>query len=139
MYLHAGPFDTRSRGVRAMEKGGIGMKRILSLALSLILAWSLSIPTLAAEDLNPPLWQQMGFSSREECITSVYGDEDAYEEAVQEALERQQWEDSKAAEIASLTPMPTGSPTSASITGTMTPRRNSWRIGSWRRKRSSGT
>lgn len=80
------------------------MKRILSLALSLILAWSLSIPTLAAEDLNPPLWQQMGFSSREECITSVYGDEDAYEEAVQEALERQQWEDSKAAEIASFDP-----------------------------------
>lgn len=31
------------------------MKRMLSLVLSLILAWSLTIPSLAAEDLDPPL------------------------------------------------------------------------------------
>lgn len=80
------------------------MKRMLSLMLSLILACSLSIPALAAEDLTPPLWQQMGFSSREECITYVYGDETAYEAAVQEALERQQWEDSMAADIAAFDP-----------------------------------
>lgn len=80
------------------------MKRMLSLVLSLILAWSLTIPSLAAEDLDPPLWQQMGFSSREECITYVYGNEDAYEQAVQEALERQQWEDAMAADIAAFDP-----------------------------------
>ena len=80
------------------------MKRMLSLVLSLILAWSLTIPSLAAEDLDPPLWQQMGFSSREECITYVYGDEDAYEQAVQEALERQQWEDAMADDIAAFDP-----------------------------------
>ena len=80
------------------------MKRILSLVLSLILVCSLSIPTLAAEDLDPPLWQQMGFSSREECITYVYGDETAYEAAVQEALERQRWEDDMAADIAAFDP-----------------------------------
>ena len=80
------------------------MKRMLSLVLSLILAWSLTIPSLAAEDLDPPLWQQMGFSSREECITYVYGDEDAYEQAVQEALERQRWEDAMADDIAAFDP-----------------------------------
>ncbi|SFP93078.1 Copper amine oxidase N-terminal domain-containing protein [Oscillibacter sp. PC13] len=69
------------------------MKRIFSLALSLILALSLAIPALAAEDLTPPLWQEYGYSSREECIAYMYGgDETAYQADVEERLDREQWE-----------------------------------------------
>ena len=65
------------------------MKRIFSLALSLILALSLAIPALAAEELTPPLWQEYGYSSREECIAYMYdGDETAYQADVEERLDR---------------------------------------------------
>lgn len=49
----------------------------------------------------PPLWQEYGFGSREECIEYFYGgDESAYEAEVEERLERQRWEASMADEIA---------------------------------------
>lgn len=78
------------------------MKRVFSVLLSLVLAFSLTIPALAAgEDLDPPLWQEYGFGSREECIEYFYGgDESAYEAEVEERLERQRWEASMADEIA---------------------------------------
>ena len=81
------------------------MKRWLSLLLALILAMSLTIPAMAAEELEPPLWQQYGYSSREECITWYFdGDEAAYQEEVETQLERQRWEDTMAEEIAAFDP-----------------------------------
>lgn len=81
------------------------MKRILSLALSLVLALSLAVPALAAEDTDPPLWQEYGFASRAECIELMYGgDETAYQSEVNDRLERQAWEDSIADEIAAFDP-----------------------------------
>lgn len=77
------------------------MKRVCSLALSMVLAVALTLPALAAEDTDPPLWQEYGFDSREECIESFYGgDESAYEAEAEERLERQRWEASMADEIA---------------------------------------
>lgn len=81
------------------------MKRILSLALSLVLTFSLAVPALAAEDTDPPLWQEYGYGSREECIEWMYGgDEAAYQAEVDALLERQAWEDSMADEIAAFDP-----------------------------------
>lgn len=78
------------------------MKRVLSFVLALILALSLAVPALAAEDLTPPLWQEYGYSSREECVAYMYdGDEAAYQADVDERLERAEWEKTTmAAEIA---------------------------------------
>ena len=77
------------------------MKRWISVLLALVLALTLAAPALAAEDTVPPLWQEYGFDSREECIKYWFdGDESAYEEEAAYALERQSWETSMAGEIA---------------------------------------
>ena len=42
------------------------MKRLTAVLLALMLALSLAVPAFAAEDTDPPLWQEYGFASREE-------------------------------------------------------------------------
>ena len=82
------------------------MKRLVSLVLTLALALSLTVPALtvpalAAEDGNPPLWQEYGFTSREECVREWFGgDEAAYQAEADALLERQRWEAGMAGEIA---------------------------------------
>lgn len=77
------------------------MKRILALALTFVLAISLALPAVAAEELNPPLWQEFGCASREECITDWFGgDESAYQSVIDSRLERERWETTMADEIA---------------------------------------
>ncbi len=78
-----------------------GMRRWMAVLLALVLALSLTVPALAVEDTDPPLWQEYGFSSREECIAYWFdGDESAYQEQVEYALARESWEASMAGEIA---------------------------------------
>ena len=73
------------------------MKRLTSVLLAMVLALSLTAPALAAEDTDPPLWQEYGFASREECIAYWFdGDKDAYQEEVEYALARESWEASMA-------------------------------------------
>ena len=44
------------------------ISKLLSLILSLALTLSLSLPAFALEDTDPPLWQQMGYTSLEELL-----------------------------------------------------------------------
>ena len=77
------------------------MKRLTAVLLALMLALSLAVPAFAAEDTDPPLWQEFGFASRVVCIAYwIDGDESAYQEQVEYALARESWEASMAGEIA---------------------------------------
>lgn len=79
------------------------MKRILVLALSLVLALTLCVPALAEEPV--PLWQEYGCASEAECIELWFGgDRAAYEAEIEQRQARQQWEDSMADEIAAFDP-----------------------------------
>ena len=77
------------------------MKRLTAVLLALLLALSLAVPALAAEDTDPPMWQEYGFASREDCIRILFnGDEEAYQDQAEYALDRKNWEASMAEEIA---------------------------------------
>ena len=59
------------------------MKKLLSLFLAMVLAFSLAIPAFGYEDLDPPLWQQWGYDSLEDYLSCSCGDEDDYALAVE--------------------------------------------------------
>ena len=68
------------------------MKRLTSLLLTLVLALSLTVPALAAEE-DPALWQEYGCDSEEACIRDWFdGDAAAYQEEADILRERQTWE-----------------------------------------------
>lgn len=70
------------------------MKKWITLCVVLTMLMGLAAPALAAEDLNPPLWQQYGYDSREACVEDWFGgDADAYQDRVDGKLERQRWEE----------------------------------------------
>ncbi|MGE4276223.1 MAG: copper amine oxidase N-terminal domain-containing protein [Lawsonibacter sp.] len=90
------------------------MMRFIGLALSLALTLSLTLPALAYEDTNPPLWEQWGYSSREEMLNDGWSEEEYSEmvesqqawEAEQEAWETrcQVWINAHPAEVADFDP-----------------------------------
>ncbi|MGI5962947.1 MAG: stalk domain-containing protein [Lawsonibacter sp.] len=63
------------------------ISKLLCLILSLALTLSLSMPAFALEDIDPPLWEQMGYSSREELLAEGWLTEEEYVQMVQDELD----------------------------------------------------
>lgn len=92
------------------------MAKLLSLALSLVLALSLTLPTLAYEDTDPPQWEQYGYSSLEEMPADWEMSEDEYYESIvadmlefeqyrkEEEAKRQAWLETHQAEVSAFDP-----------------------------------
>ena len=91
------------------------LTKLLSLLLSLALTFSLSVPAFALEETDPPLWEQLGYTSLEELLAEGWCTQEEYEEMVQYELEyqeylqqeeasRQQWLDHHPQEVAAFDP-----------------------------------
>lgn len=59
------------------------MKKLFSACLALVLTVSLMAPAYGYEDLTPPLWQQWGYGSLEEYLSSYEASEEWYAEQVE--------------------------------------------------------
>ena len=64
------------------------MKKLLSLLLAALLAFSLAAPALAYADLEPPLWRREGYGSLEEYLEFWDMTEEEY---AQEAADEIAW------------------------------------------------
>ena len=66
------------------------LTKLLSLLLPLALTFSLSVPAFALEETDPPLWEQLGYTSLEELLAEGWCTQEEYEEMVQYELEYQE-------------------------------------------------
>lgn len=73
------------------------ISKLLSILLSLALTLSLSLPAFALEDTDPPLWEQMGYTSLEELLAEGWCTEEEYAQMVQSELEYQEYLQQEAA------------------------------------------
>jgi hypothetical protein len=70
------------------------MKKRMCMFLALILMMSLVIPAAALEDMDPPLWEQYGYASKEEMLSDWGIDEQGYQDEIQQErlwIEQEDW------------------------------------------------
>ena len=90
------------------------LRKLTSLALSLVLALSLTLPAMAIQDTAPPLWQQFGFDSYEEMLSygwteaeyasMVASELDYQRQQAERELRQQAWADAHPDQVAAFDP-----------------------------------
>ena len=82
--------------------------KLLAFLLTLALILSMTLPALAYEDTDPPLWELMGYDSLEQLLAEGWLTEEEYAQMIQEQLDYQasvqSWLDAHPQEAASFDP-----------------------------------